>query len=247
MATEPGMGVALVTGGAVRVGRAISETLAEAGYHVALNYHESRAAAEDAAAAIRARGGQVAALQADVTDVAACDQLVAAAAELGPIRLLVNNAAIFERGPFLDLDQVTWRRHLALNLEAPFRLSQLVGRVMWDAGAGRIVNICGTVGIEPRGDYAAYCVAKRGLDELTRCSAAALAPRVQVNGIAPGAILFPEGTADAEQERILARVPAGTTGSPEDIAHVVRFLATAPDYITGTVLPVDGGVSAHDG
>jgi pteridine reductase len=233
-----------VTGGAVRVGRAISEALAAAGYHVALNYHASASAAEEVVGAIQAAGGAATAMQADVTDAGACEELVRQAAGLGPLRLLVNNAAIFEQRPFLDLDSETWRRHLDLNLEAPFRLIRLVGRRMWDQGGGRVVNICGTVGIEPRGDYTAYCVAKRGLDELTRCAATALAPRVQVNGIAPGAIIFPDGTAADERARILSRVPAGVTGAPADIAQVVGFLATAPDYITGTILPVDGGVSA---
>lgn len=239
-------GVALVTGGAVRVGRAISEALAAIGYHVVVNYLESERAAAEVVDAIDAAGGAATALRANVTDGESCRDLVERSSELGPVSLLVNNAALFERRAFLELDDDIWQRHLRLNLEAPYRLSLLTGRRMWEAGRGRIVNICGTVGIEPRGDYGPYCVAKRGLDELTRCCAEALAPRVQVNGIAPGAILFPQGTDGAEQKRILGRVPAGIAGSPQDIAAVVCFLATAPDYVTGTVLPVDGGVSVHD-
>jgi len=245
-ATDSEKGVALVTGGAVRVGRAISEALAAMGYHVAVNYFESRRAAAQVVETIRGAGGSATSLGADVTDPDACRTLVERALELGPIGVLVNNAALFERRAFLDLDDEIWHRHLRLNLEAPYRLSLLVGRQMWSAGRGRIINICGTVGIEPRGEYSPYCVAKHGLDELTRCCAEALAPRVQVNGIAPGAILFPKGTDANERERILARVPAGKAGSPEDIAAVVCFLATAPDYVTGTVLPVDGGASVHD-
>ncbi len=118
---------------------------------------------------------------------------------------------------------------------------------MWEQGRGRIINICGTVGIEPRGDYVPYCVSKTGLDTLTRACAEALAPRVQVNGIAPGAILFPEGTSEEEQARVLARVPAGKIGDPTDVAAAVSFFAGAPDYVTGTILPVDGGVSVHGG
>jgi NAD(P)-dependent dehydrogenase (short-subunit alcohol dehydrogenase family) len=244
--TDSERGVALVTGGAVRVGRAISEALAAAGYHVAVNYLESESAATEVVETIRAAGGIATAFRADVTDGDACRDLVERSSGLGPISVLVNNAALFERRAFLDLDDDIWQRHMRLNLEAPYRLSLLVGRRMWEAGSGRIVNICGTVGIEPRGEYGPYCVAKRGLDELTRCCAEALAPRVQVNGIAPGAILFPRGTDAAEQRRILGRVPAGRVGSPEDIAAVVRFLISAPDYVTGTVLPVDGGVSVHN-
>lgn len=246
LATDPGPGVALVTGGAVRLGRAISEALAAIGYQVVVNYLESENEAAEVVDTIRAAGGRATSFRADVTDGDACRDLVERSSELGPLSVLVNNAALFERRAFLDLDDDIWQRHLRLNLEAPYRLSLLAGRRMWEAGRGRIVNICGTVGIEPRGDYGPYCVAKRGLDELTRCCAEALAPRVQVNGVAPGAILFPMGTDSAEQQRILGRVPAGRTGSPEDIAAVVCFLATAPDYVTGTVLPVDGGVSVHD-
>ncbi len=245
-ATDREKGVALVTGGAVRVGRAISEALAAMGYHVAVNYLESEGAAAEVVGNIRAAGGQASAVGADVTDADACRELVDRIGQIGPVSVLVNNAAVFERRPFLELDDDIWQRHLRLNLEAPYRLSLLVGRSMWEAGRGRIINICGTVGIEPRGEYGPYCVAKRGLDELTRCCAEALAPRVQVNGIAPGAILFPHGTGADEQRRILGRVPAGRTGSPQDIAAVVCFLATAPEYVTGTVLPVDGGVSVHD-
>ena len=246
LAAHSEKGVALVTGGAVRVGRAISQGLAAVGYHVVVNYFESATEAAEVVATIQEAGGSATAVHADVTEAADCRQLVERSGEWGPVNLLVNNAALFEKRAFLDLDDELWQRHLQLNLEAPFRLSLLVGRLMWSRGQGRIVNICGTVGIEPRGDYGPYCVAKRGLDELTRCCAEALAPRVQVNGIAPGAILFPQGTDAAEQERILSRVPAGRVGSPEDIAAVVCFLAAAPDYVTGTVLPVDGGVSVHD-
>jgi pteridine reductase len=240
--------VALVTGGAVRVGAAISSRLAHDGYAVAVNYCRSGSAAEELVGELRAEGLRAAAVQCDITDPDAVDELIAAVeARLGPIGLLVNSAAIFERRPFLEADAEHWRRHLQLNLEAPFRLSQKIGQLMWERGRGRIVNICGTVGIVPAGDYAAYRVAKSGLDELTRCVAEALAPRVQVNGVAPGAILFPEGTTESERLDVLARVPAGREGSPEDIAAAVSFLATAPDYVTGTILPVDGGASLVTG
>jgi len=240
--------VALVTGGGVRLGRAISLRLAHNGYAVAVNYCKSRRPAEELVAEIAERDGRALAVQADITDPGAVAELVREVESvLGPIDLLVNNAAIFERRPFLELEDGDWARHLQLNLEAPFRLIRLIGGGMWKRGHGRIINICGTVGIQPPGEYAPYCVAKGGLDVLTRCAAEALAPRVQVNGVAPGAILFPEGTSEAEQREILARVPAGREGDPEDIALTVAFLADAPDYITGTILPVDGGASLVTG
>ncbi len=237
--------VALVTGGAVRVGRAISVALARAGYRVAINYHRSRDAATELVGLLVADGAEAAAFAADITDAAARQRLVAEIeGRLGPVDLLVNNAAVFERRPFLQLDEELWHRHLRLNLEAPFALARLVAAGMWRRGAGRIVNVCGTVGIRPAGEYLPYCVAKSGLDMLTRCLAEALAPRVQVNGVAPGAILFPEGTPAAERRRVLGRVPAGRAGTPEEVAAAVLFFATGPAYITGAILPVDGGASA---
>ena len=240
-----GRQIALVTGGAVRVGRAISQALANDGYHVVVNYHRSAADAESLVEEIAAAGGSATAVQADVTEADACTRLVEESAARGALAVLVNNAAIFERRAFLELDDQSWERHLRLNLEAPYRLSLLAGRRMWEQGRGRIINICGTVGIEPRGDYVPYCVSKNGLDTLTRGCAEALAPRVQVNGIAPGAILFPEGTLEDEQARVLARVPAGRIGAPSDVAAAVSFFAAAPEYVTGTILPVDGGASVH--
>lgn len=240
--------VALVTGGAVRVGRAISARLARDGFAVAINFCRSAGAADSLVAELVAGGFSALAVRADITDQAEVDRLVERVeTELGPLDLLVNNAAIFERRAFLELRDEDWTRHLRLNLEAPFRLTRRVGAAMWERGRGRIVNICGTVGIQPPGQYAPYCVSKAGLDVLTRCAAEALAPRVQVNGVAPGAILFPEGTTEQEQREVLARVPAGRTGEPDDIAAAVAFFADAPDYVTGTILPVDGGASLVTG
>ena len=240
--------VAVVTGGAVRVGRALSEGLATAGYRVAVNYRGSADSAVEVVDAIRSAGGDAIAVRADVTAAADVDSLVSTTFEAyGRIDLLVNNAAVFERRAFLDLDDEHWRRTLAVNLEAPLRVGLAVARRMWEAGSGRIVNICGTVGIHPAGDYTAYCVSKSGLDTLTRCMAEALAPRVQVNGVAPGAILFPDGTSEGERREVLARVPAGHVGCPDDVIAAVLFFAEAPDYITGTILPVDGGASLSKG
>lgn len=232
----------------MRVGRAISARLARDGFAVAVNYCRSGEAAESLVAELAAQGGRALAVRADITDPGEVDLLVGRVEEqLGPIDLLVNNAAIFERRGFLELRDEDWTRHVRLNLEAPFRLCRRIGATMWDRGRGRIVNICGTVGIQPPGQYAPYCVSKAGLDVLTRCVAEALAPRVQVNGVAPGAILFPEATTEQERREVLSRVPAGRTGAPEDIAAAVAFFADAPDYVTGTILPVDGGASLVTG
>ncbi len=234
--------VALVTGGGVRVGRVIAQALASSGYRIVVNYRTSAKAAEDLVGQVRAEGGDGIAVQADVTDRAQVDRLLAATLdEYGGINLLVNNAAIFDARPFLEVDDELWQRTLAVNLSGAFYVARAAARIMAAAGSGRIINICGTAGISPIGDYAPYCVAKAGVDMLTRCMAEALAPQVQVNGVAPGTVLFPEGTPPEERRRVSERIPGGAIGRPEDIADAVCFLARAPAYMTGTIIAVDGG------
>lgn len=236
--------VALVTGGAIRVGRAISSSLARDGFRVIVNFHSSEEPAAALVDELEEDGHEAGALGADVSRPDEVEALVASSVERwGRLDLVVNNAAIFERRPFLEVDRELWERTLAVNLDGPFEMARAAARHMWRAGGGRIVNICGIAGIEPLGDYAPYCVAKAGLDMLTRCMAQGLAPRVQVNGVAPGTVLFPEDTGDSERERVIGRIPAGRIGSPDDVAAAVLFLARAPDYVTGTIITVDGGAS----
>ena len=236
--------VALVTGGAIRVGAAISSRLARSGFCVAVNYNGSDAAAEELIEQLTGDGFAAMAFQADVSDADQAERLVQqTVSELGRLDVLVNNAAIFERREYLELDYEMWNRTLGVNLMGPVHTSQAAARFMWEAGQGRIINICGTAGVGPAGAYAPYCVSKAGLDMLTRAMAQALAPRVQVNGVAPGTVMFPKGTPEEERAKVIRRIPAGHVGSPEDVAATVEFLASAPDYITGTIVAVDGGAS----
>jgi len=236
--------VALVTGGAIRVGAAISSALAQAGYLVAVNYNDSDAAAQELIDQIRGDGHEAVGVQADIAEAGQAERLVEqTVSELGRLDVLVNNAAIFERREYLELDLEMWNRALSVNLMGAVHVSQAAARIMWEAGQGRIINICGTAGVGPPGAYAPYCVSKAGLDMLTRAMAQALAPRVQVNGVAPGTVLFPEGTPEEYRAKVIRRIPAGHEGSPEDVAAAVVFLADAPDYITGTIVTVDGGAS----
>jgi NAD(P)-dependent dehydrogenase (short-subunit alcohol dehydrogenase family) len=234
--------VALVTGGAVRVGRAISRALAAGGHRLVINYHGSEAAAEQLVVELHGEGGEAIALRADVGRRAEVVPMIDAAVErFGRLDVVVNNAAIFDRCALLEVDEALWRRTLAVNLDGPFHVSQAAARIMKKAGAGRIINVCGTAGVSPIGEHAPYCAAKAGLDMLTRCLAQALAPEVQVNGVAPGTVLFPEGTPDDERRRITAQIPGGVIGRPEDVAAAVCFLAGAPRYLTGAIITVDGG------
>tara|TARA_B100000959_G_scaffold286693_1_gene366558 strand:+ start:1448 stop:2179 length:732 start_codon:yes stop_codon:yes gene_type:complete len=234
--------VALVTGGGVRVGRAIAWALASSGYRMVVNYHTSTTATQTLVDQIREVGGDCISVQADVADRPQVDRLLDVTLEkYGGIDVLVNNAAIFDERPFLEVDDDLWQRTLAVNLTGSFNVAQATARVMERGRRGHIINICGTAGISPIGDYAPYCVAKAGVDMLTRCMAEALAPHIQVNGVAPGTVLFPEGTTQEEQRRVIDRIPGGAIGRPEDIAEAVCFLAGAPTYMTGTIIAVDGG------
>ena len=236
--------VALVTGGAVRVGRAISLALSAAGNRLVVNYNRSSEAADSLIEELRRNGAEAIAVRADVSVRAESDELLSrATTEYGRLDVVVNNAAIFDERSFLDVDEGLWSRTLQVNLTAPFNVAQAAARIMLAAGGGRIINICGTAGVSPIGDYAPYCVAKAGLDMLTRCMAQTLAPTIQVNGVAPGTVLFPEGTSEDQRRRVTAQIPAGAIGAPEDVAGAVCFLARAPDYLTGSIITVDGGAS----
>lgn len=237
--------VALVTGGAVRVGRAIALALAAEGCDVTINYHRSAAAARATVRELRALGVEARALQADVSRPPEVRHLVRATLRrFGRLDLLVNNAAIFFRTPFERTTPAQWDRLLAVNLRGPFLVSQAAARVMRRAGAGRIINIADVAGTRPWPSYIPYCVSKAGLLMLTRGLALTLAPSVQVNCVAPGAVLPPEGAPAALRRRLRRQVPMGREGDPADVAAAVVFFATCPAYITGQVLFVDGGVTA---
>lgn len=238
--------VALVTGGAVRLGQAITLALAREGCRVAIHYHRSAGAARATAREARRLGSEATLIRGDLADPATARRLVAETVRgLGGLDLLVNNAGIFLETPFLDATVAQWDRLLAVNLRGPFLASQAAARWMVKRRAGRIINIADVGGIKPWPSYLPYCVTKAGLLMLTRGLAIALAPHVQVNGVAPGAVLFPETFPAGLRRKIRQAIPAGREGSPEDVAAAVVFFATAPSYLTGQTICVDGGVSAR--
>jgi NAD(P)-dependent dehydrogenase (short-subunit alcohol dehydrogenase family) len=235
--------VALVTGGAVRVGLEIARALADAGADVAIGYRRSAAEARAAVRDLEARGVRAAALRADVARPREARALVTAAVRrLGRLDILVNNAALFLRTPVLTTTIVQFDRLLAVNLRAPFFLSQAAARAMGRRG-GRIINIADVGAVRAWAGYVPYGISKAGVLMLTRGLAAALAPRIQVNAVAPGVVLLPEGFPRVSERRLTARIPMGRHGRPADVAQAVHFFATCSDYITGQVLFVDGGMS----
>ena len=236
---------ALVTGGARRVGAAIARRLHAAGASVVLHYRDSASDADKLAAELNAqRAKSAATVKAELLAPIAPRALVAAALEsFGRLDLLVNNASSFFPVEVGAIEASHFEELIGSNLRAPLFISQEAAPHLAEA-RGSIVNIVDIHAERPLKGYAVYSVAKAGLAALTRSLALELAPAVRVNGVAPGAIAWPEdGQLEAEErQRIVRTTPLGRTGSPEDIAQAVHFFACAP-YVTGQILAVDGGRS----
>jgi len=236
--------VALVTGGAVRVGRAIALALAAEGADVAIAYLRSGDAARQTVRDLRALGVKAVAIRADVAQPAAARRLVAGVMRrLGRLDVLVNNAAILVRTPVLTTTPAQFDRLMAVNLRGPFFCAQAAAHAMGRRG-GRIINMADVGAVKAWPAYVPYGISKAGVAMLTKGLAAALAPRVQVNAVGPGVVLLPDDFPRESRRRLAARVPMGRHGAPSDAAAAVCFFATCPDYITGQILFVDGGASA---
>ncbi|NJC89417.1 MAG: SDR family oxidoreductase [Desulfuromonas sp.] len=233
--------VALITGGAVRIGRALALALAERGVRIALHYGRSADAAKETAAAIRAAGSDAAPLSADLAESGAAADLIDRALErFGRLDILVNSAAIFLPGGVGDTSEGDWDRQFAINLKSPFFLAQAFARRHQPGSSGLIVNIADWRAFRPGPDYLAYTLTKAGIVAMTQSLAAAPAPRIRVNAIAPGAILPPPGKDDVYLQRLADRIPLRRSGSPDDLAKGLLYLAEA-DFVTGEVLFIDGG------
>lgn len=233
---------ALVTGGSVRVGRAICLELARAGMHVGVHYRSSAQEADETCSAIRAMGAKAVALQADLDDGAQARALVEQASQhFGGLDLLVLSAASFERVPLFEIDDAAWDRTIRTNLTSAFVLAQRAAPLLAQS-SGSIVAITCSSTQTPFRNHLPYVVAKAGLLQLVRTLALELAPDVRVNAVAPGTVLPPPGMSEEAVRRVTAPVPLGDRGSAEAVAHAVRYLADA-EFVTGHEIPVDGGRS----
>ena len=232
---------ALVTGAGRRVGQAIAVALAQAGCDVAVHYHGSAAGAQETARAVEQAGRRAKLLQADLSDAAAARKLPdLAAAAFKRLDVVVNSAAVMVREPVEEVTPESWDTTLDLNLRAMFFVSQ--GAIAHLRRAkGKIVNIADLAGLEPWPAYVTHCVSKAGVIMLTKALARALAPDIAVNAIAPGAVLLPDEWDEQSRQHIEATTPLARLGSPADVVAAVKFLLAGTDYVTGTILVVDGG------
>jgi pteridine reductase len=221
--------IALVTGAGVRVGEAIARELAREGWTVAAHYRTHRPRGFAAAFA---------------EDLAAPDGPARLAgafrAEFSRLDLLVNSAASFDALPLGDTDAAAFDSQMTLNARAPLLLVRALAPLLARSG-GSVVNVADIGGgLVPWNGYSAYAASKAALVRLTECLALELAPKVRVNAVAPGTVLWPESYPVTRRRELARRIPLGRAGTPGDVAQAVRFLAAAP-FVTGAVLPVDGG------
>ncbi len=235
--------VALITGSAKRIGAQIARTLHGAGYDLALHYRSSRADVEALAGELEGvRAGSTQLLQADLGEFDRLPELIAqTVGHFGRLDALVNNASSFTPTPIGTATPAQWDQVFASNARAPFFLAQAAAPHL-RAAHGGIVNLTDIYGERPLRGHSLYCMAKASLLMMTRSLALELAPEVRVNAVSPGAILWPEDSANAAaQEAMLGRTPMGRTGTPAEVAEAVRWLLVDARYSTGQVLHLDGG------
>ncbi|HUO25159.1 MAG TPA: SDR family oxidoreductase [Candidatus Aquilonibacter sp.] len=239
----------LITGGAKRLGRASALALAEAGADVAITFHHSAREAQHAVVDLSSLGVRAFALRCDVTSESSVKAMMKEAGrELGRIDILVNNAANYETAEFERLTVRQWDAIFASNTRGPFLVSREAlrwmrrGRPGNAKPAGVIINMGSLGGLRPWPTHAHYCSSKAALHMLTKVMAKALAPEIVVNAVAPGMIDLGEHSAAAFMRRMAKETPMQRNGRPDEIAAAVLFFATAPRFITGQILAVDGGL-----
>ena len=236
--------VALVTGGAKRVGRAIVERLAGAGFDVAFTYLTSETDAADLRASLESEGRTALAIKADLTHAQRATDTIAGAfaARFSRLDVLVNSASLYEPAALDTTDLALSRRMMAIHFESPLLLCQAFAPLL-RSSKGHVVNMVDLLAERPWPQYVAYCASKAALWNLTLSLARELAPDVTANGIAPGVVEWPPDYPESEQQKYLKRVPLARAGTPQDVADTVHFLCTAGSYITGQIIRLDGGRS----
>jgi len=252
--------VAIITGSARRIGASIAETLHQQGFHTVIHYNHSKDEAENLVSRLlQNRADSAVALQADLKSVSDLNTLAESAiAQWGQVDLLVNNASCFYPTPITNKPAIEkpkpefkiddWNAIIDTNLRAPYILSLLLADELRRVG-GSIINLVDIYSERPLNNHSIYNISKAGIAMMTQTLAKELAPDIRVNGVSPGAILWPEGEIEnaeqeAAQERIISQTPLARCGSPNDICEAVSYLASS-EFVTGQIIKVDGGRSLY--
>jgi pteridine reductase len=230
--------IALITGGARRLGRAVAVHLRKAGCSIIVHYNDSKEEALSLQSEIGCR-----LFQADFETTTVKTLQSRFKEEIGFVDILINNASLFSQTPWQDITEEIWDRDLTVNLKVPFFLAHFFGKQMKTNGFGKIINMADIAAERGYLHYLPYSIAKAGVVSFTQSLARSLAPEVQVNAIAPGTILFPENMPQAMQKSILEKIPAGRLCTMEEFLRTVDFLLADVDYITGQTIVLDGGRS----
>lgn len=232
----------LITGAAKRLGAACARLLHAQGCNIIIHCHHSQRDAQQLVLELNTlRPHSSALLSADLLQLAELEQLAQQARELwGGLDILVNNASVFYPQPFAEVSEQSWDELLGCNLKAPFFLTRALSADL-SVNAGCVVNIIDIHSEKGLPGYPVYSIAKAGLEGMTRILAKELAPAIRVNGVSPGAIIWPGEMPSATQQELLQRIALQRTGAADDIAKAVRFLCFDADYITGQIIKVDGG------
>ncbi len=231
----------LVTGSTGTLGSAISRRLSSSGVKIALQYHSNKDRAQSLAAELAGSGAEAFALEANLSLEGKASRLVREAAErMGGLNLLVHAASTFDKTPLGTVTEEQWDRIMAVDLKSAFFLAQEAG-LMMQRGGGRMIFLSDVAAQRPYAGYLPYCVAKAGVDALVRGLAKSLAPKVQVNGVAPYLVTRPEWLSDKGWADLLSKMPMRKASEPDEIASVVEMIAKSGDSITGQVIAIDGG------
>lgn len=231
--------IILVTGAARRLGRTFALACANAGADVIIHYGHSKQEASQVREEIKSVGRQAWIVQADLGKSDQIARLISEAGKIGQLDGLVNNAAIFESQSVKETTLADWENHLAINLTAPFLLSQAFAKQVDEDKTGRIVNILDWRALRPGADHFPYTISKAALAAMTKSLAVSLAPNITVNGLALGAVLPPSDRPVSED--FLKSIPAERWSKPEELEEALIFLLTGPGYITGEIIHLDGG------
>ena len=234
--------VTLVTGSSQRVGRTIALSLAQRGCHLVIHYRHSKAEASETVRRAESLGVKVLCVQADLQKASSIRAMFAEIQKkFKRLDILINNAAVFFKTPFKQITESDWDTNLDSNLKGPFFCSLEAGKMMVKQEIGKIINIADWCGIKPYKDYLPYCVSKAGIIALTKALAIELAPKVQVNCVAPGPVLMPRDFSKKEARQVKGMTLLKRIGKPEDVAQAVLFFLESTDFATGTTLFIEGG------